>query len=135
MNAKRQANLVELAAAQTGCAATGLTPKYVKSVRSNVHLYAVDGCGQHFEALLECLAGMCRWEDAKAAEKRAAFDLQCPVEQVTRVDLPGAALGMSGCGRTITYIVVDGQLVANSTMQSQPRPAPAPKPGTPVDSL
>ncbi len=134
MNAKREANLLELASAETGCPAAELKPSFVKSLRSNLHEYAVDGCGKHFQANLFC-AGVCVWQDGSAARKRAAFDLQCPIEQVSQVELPGDAIGMSGCGRTITYLVVDGKLVANSGTQTQPAPAPAPKPTAPSNSL
>ena len=37
-------------------------------------------------------------------QKRAAFDLECPVDQLVIADLGDGTKGVSGCGRKATYI-------------------------------
>jgi len=38
-----------------------------------------------------------------SVQERAAFDLNCPVAQVTVKELPGAGWGAQGCGQRASY--------------------------------
>lgn len=50
---------------------------------------------------------------------RAAFDLQCPAEQVTVQQIANASFGARGCGRQGTYVITpNGQVVLNSQVDS-----------------
>ena len=65
---------------------------------------------------------------AGSLQPRAAFDLQCPESQIQVTELSGCTgihmgnqrctMGASGCGRTGTYIDVDGNWVMNSSTNS-----------------
>ena len=46
----------------------------------------------------------CGGPNFNTLRERASFDLNCPVEQLRAVDLPGEAAGIEGCGQRATYI-------------------------------
>ncbi len=64
-------------------------------------LFAVTlvGCGSSLESL----------------KKRAAFDLECPAEQLVISDLGDETKGVAGCGRKATYIHRDTWLQNGAT--------------------
>lgn len=123
MTAKREANLLELASRDLQCPTTSLSAAFVESVERNAHIYRVTGCEKTFDAALVCPLGSCIWYETP--ERRAAFDLQCPREQLTRTYLGNSAFGMAGCGRTITYLLRNGGFVANSSTIAVPTASPA----------
>ena len=123
MNAKREANLLAAAAKDLGCPQESLTTAFVESIEKNAHIYRVSGCEKTYDSILFCAAGVCSWNETP--EKRASFDLQCPREQLKRTYLGDGTFGMSGCDRTITYLFVNGRLVANVTGSQVPSPPPA----------
>jgi len=59
--------------------------------------------------LVPCLQG-CAWGAKYRAEldrqllTRAAFDLNCPAERLTIVELTTTQKGVEGCGRRATYV-------------------------------
>lgn len=111
MNAKREANLIETASKELACPNDQLTPSFVESIEGNAHIYRVSGCNKTYDSILFCMMGTCSWTETP--EKRAAFDLQCPPEQLKRTYLGNATFGMAGCGKTISYLYVNGRLVGN----------------------
>ena len=48
--------------------------------------------------------------------RRAAFDLQCPEEQLTRTSLASSnsVQGVSGCGRRATYVLRGADWILNT---------------------
>ena len=52
---------------------------------------------------LVVLAGACAPVEG-SLRKRAAFDLNCPVENLAVVDIDGATKGVVGCGRRAAYV-------------------------------
>lgn len=124
INAKREANLMSSASTELQCPADQLKASFVESIEKNAHIYRVVGCEKTYETVLFCMMGNCSWNETP--EKRASFDLQCPREQLTRTYLGSATFGMAGCGKTITYLFVNGRLVANSATTAAPVAQPAP---------
>jgi hypothetical protein len=62
------------------------------------------------------LAG-CSW--VPEVKARAAFDLQCPAEQITVTSIAVNSFGARGCGRQGTYVTTpNGQLVLNSQVDA-----------------
>ena len=49
-----------------------------------------------------------------ALKQRAAFDLNCPADQLSVTDLGFRTRGVSGCNKQVTYVRVRGTWVANS---------------------
>lgn len=119
MNAKREANLRAAASTELACPEEGLTVSFLESIEKNSHIYRVTGCSKIYESILICMMGTCAW--LEMPEKRASFDLQCPREQITRTYLGSGTFGMRGCEKTITYMFVNGRLVANVTGTQAPR--------------
>jgi hypothetical protein len=62
-----------------------------------------------------------------ALRTRAAFDMQCPADQVQITELARYTRGVSGCGKRGTYIVNANTLewILNSDATSEPQPAPS----------
>ena len=108
MNNRRVEGLFREASAELQCPESELQGTYVQSIEDNLHAYTVQGCGRQTTALLHCMSGVCRWRETP--EAKAAVDLQCPREQLTR-QLQGNRFVMSGCGQTRTYGFVRGHLV------------------------
>jgi hypothetical protein len=52
----------------------------------------------------------------KAITERAAFDLDCPANQLEIVPLPGGALGVRGCGVRATYVFAEPECRSARTM-------------------
>jgi hypothetical protein len=113
MNAKREANLIEMASKELACPNDQLAPSFVESIEGNAHIYRVTGCSKTYDSILFCMMGTCSWTETP--DKRAAFDLQCPQEQLKRTYLGNATFGMAGCGKTVSYLYVNGRLVGNVT--------------------
>lgn len=111
MNAKREANLFANASKELACPTQGMTAAFVESIEGNAHIYRVTGCQKTFDSILFCMMGTCSW--VETPEKRASFDLQCAQEELKRTYLGNATFGVAGCGKTITYLYVNGRLVAN----------------------
>jgi hypothetical protein len=124
MNAKREASLMTLASGKISCDAGLLTGAFIESLERNFHLYRATGCGQTFEVFLLCVPmGGCQW--VETPDTRAAFDLQCAKEKLSRTYLGSGTFGVAGCDRTITYVWVNGQYVANtvsSGLKGEPPP-------------
>jgi hypothetical protein len=111
MNAKREANLLQLAGKELNCTSENMVGQFKESLEKNVHVYAVDGCTGHYEALLHCL-GVCVW--VELPDRRATFDLQCPApNELKRTYLGNGMFGMTGCGKSITYVNSEGRWIAN----------------------
>jgi len=108
INNRRAASLFQDASVELQCPESELRGSYVQSIEDNLHAYTVEGCGKQTTALLHCIAGVCKWRETP--EQKAAVDLQCPREQLTR-QLQGPRFVMSGCGQTRTYGFVRGHLV------------------------
>lgn len=112
MNAKRESTLIDLASKELSCPNAELKAAFLESVEKNAHIYRVSGCNKTYDSILFCFAGTCSWNETP--EKRAAFDLQCPQEQLKRSYLGNGTFGMSGCDKTMTYLYVNGRIVANN---------------------
>jgi len=111
MNAKREANLLQLAAKALNCTSENMVAQFKESIEWNVHVYAVDGCNGHYEAMLHCLRD-CVW--IEPPDQRAAFDLQCPApNELKRTYLGNGMYGMTGCGKSVTYVNTAGRWIAN----------------------
>lgn len=52
----------------------------------------------------------------KAITERAAFDLDCPADQLEIVPLPGGAHGVRGCGMRATYVFAEPECRSARTM-------------------
>jgi hypothetical protein len=52
----------------------------------------------------------------KAITERAAFDLDCPADQLEIVPLPGGAHGVRGCGLRATYVFAEPECRSARTM-------------------
>src|SRR5262245_21428577 len=68
--------------------------------------------------------------------QRGSYDLRCPSDQVTVLDLGGDAYAARGCGAEQTYICREGTCIreappANAPVTPPPAPAPAPAPVQP----
>jgi|688.fasta_scaffold779116_1 hypothetical protein len=119
MNPRREGNLREAASRELACPNDQLVTSFVESIEGNAHIYRVTGCSKTYDSILFCLMGTCSWTETP--EKRAAFDLQCPQEQLKRTYLGNATFGMAGCGKTVSYLYVNGRLVGNvAGMQAAP---------------
>lgn len=127
MNRQREASLRAGAEEELGCPRELLTVRFVSSPRSDVHVYQVDGCGRSTQESLHCAGGVCSW--LEVPERRAANDLQCPREQLTRQQLSASSFALSGCGRSITYHFVGGRLAVDT--RGDLTGAPPPPPATP----
>lgn len=57
---------------------------------------------------------------------RAAFELDCPKEQLHVSDLGGMTMGVSGCGKKAVYKWVSGHGWVNNTASSGPSAKPRP---------
>ena len=108
INNRRAAALFEEAARELQCPEAELQGEYTASIEGNLHAYTVTGCGRQTTALLHCMGGLCKWRETP--EQRAAADLQCPREQLSR-EVRGNRFIMSGCGRVQAYGFVRGHLV------------------------
>lgn len=73
---------------------------------------AVTGCGAGFRERFEA-------QELPRLKERAAFDLQCPKEQLTTAELGSMATqGVSGCGKRATYVQApSGQWIMNTEQQ------------------
>ncbi|MEZ4335836.1 MAG: hypothetical protein R3B82_04335 [Sandaracinaceae bacterium] len=54
--------------------------------------------------LLFLIAGCGGGPNLRTLRQRASFDLNCPEDQITAVDLPGEAAGVNGCGQRASYV-------------------------------
>src|SRR5260221_13934136 len=90
-------------------------------------------------ALVALLVSACTPSEEQL-RTRAAFDMQCPAEQLQVVSLDQQIRGVTGCGRQRTYVAVcNGQpgnmmttcnwVADSSAVQTMP---PSPVPGAPV---
>ena len=98
MNKKRWANGLEKAAKELGCAQGQLTHESLGSGR-----FVFRGAGKEVEYALYCSAGSCVWLDD--LRTRAAFDLNCPREQLQLTFIDEKTRGVSGCDKRATYLV------------------------------
>lgn len=101
MNSKREASLLITAAARLNCPADQLTPTFVQSLEKNLHLYQVVGCGSSYGSLLHCI-GVCNWREMP--DGRAATELGCPAEKVTRSYAGNGNFTYAGCEKSVTYL-------------------------------
>jgi len=114
MHPRYAASLYERAAQALSCPQTELQLEYAESLEEGLYVYRATGCGQQQESLLWC-TWRCVWSDTPRA--RASFDLQCPPSEISRTYLGDATFGMAGCGRTMTYMFINGRLVANAATE------------------
>lgn len=123
MNTKREAALLDQAAAALQCDERGLIGAFEGSLEANYHSYRVDGCGKRFHALLHC-TGICNWRTAP--ETLAEKALNCPATQLSRQYTPmNHVFTIVGCGQTIQYELGQGHLSPLNTAAANPT-APAP---------
>jgi len=55
-------------------------------------------------------------DSTRAITERAAFDLDCPADQLEIVPLPGGAHGVRGCGMRATYVFAEPECRSARTM-------------------
>jgi hypothetical protein len=66
-------------------------------------------------------------------QARAAFDLNCPVEQLEFVEIDLRTQGVAGCGQRATYVeTYSGTWVLNSDVRRGPGSPPPVAPAIPV---
>ncbi|NOU32675.1 MAG: hypothetical protein HOO96_32625 [Polyangiaceae bacterium] len=77
-------------------------------------LWALTGCAAAIRERFEA-------QEIPRLKERAAFDLQCPKEQLTTAELGSMATqGVSGCGKRATYVQApSGQWIMNTEHQNK----------------
>jgi hypothetical protein len=88
------------------------------------------------DVLCHVLATAVRYDEIMTEKvgKQAAFDLQCPREQVSITKIDQASFGASGCGKRASYVGADRRcdpIQDESTLMNQCTVVP----GTPVTKL
>jgi len=97
MNAKRWENATEMAVKELGVTAAQLTNQSLGNGR-----FVFQGGGKQTEYALYCLGWSCVWLDDPRV--RAAFDLNCPREQLVITYLNETSRGIAGCDKRATYL-------------------------------
>ena len=59
---------------------------------------------------------------------RAAFEMNCPADQVTATEFDYNTIGLTGCNKKAVYVYLKGTGWVNNTGQSAPDPAAAATP-------
>lgn len=109
---RRLDHFVRSASRALSCGVDPAAVHFVESLQDDMHVYRVDACDQVYESILYC-PYRCAWYELP--RRRASFDLQCEESQLQWRYLGSETVGYEGCGRTITYVYVNGVPVANTT--------------------
>jgi hypothetical protein len=96
MNARRYQTLQRQAAQDLTCGSDQLQYTYAPD-----GMHTMTGCGGAQSYYLHCPSGWCVWMSSPV--KQAAFDLNCPVDQLQLVNIDQAKWGVTGCNARATY--------------------------------
>lgn len=120
--------VLPLLAAMTGCAAGHVADAFRRAHpgcedevevvrRPGRDVFDVRGCGITDTIHEYCPDRMCAYQAASEALERAAFELDCPRDQLEAVVL-GDDLGISGCGHRVVYVPTFESWMADSAGSS-----------------
>lgn len=98
LNRTRYQNLVAKAEKELDCPRDQLAYAYLDDAR-----HQLTGCGQYVLHTLRCEGLGCVWMND--VRKRASFELDCEVGQLTVEALDSRTRGVSGCGHRATYVM------------------------------
>lgn len=137
MTPRREATLLELASKTLSCPRGEMEVQFNGSIDKDFHLYRVNGCEKHFEAIMACRvgrsghSGRCLWLDLP--DRYAALDLNCPPpNEIHRSYLGDRRFGVTGCGRSTSYTNADGRWLGEA--RPTPEAEPAAPPASPDDA-
>lgn len=112
----------------TGCAAGHVTDAFRRAHpecqgdvevvrRPGRDVFDARGCGITDTIHESCPDRLCGYQAASEALERAAFELDCPRDQLEAVVL-GDDLGISGCGHRVVYVPTFESWIADSASSS-----------------
>lgn len=102
--------LVERASDELGCPVVNLSHEYLGQILVRGWRHRITGCGQSRAYVRWCFD--CIW--VGSVDEQAAFDMRCPIEQLSMRPLGENVVGVSGCGQQMSYLLVyPGNWVAN----------------------
>lgn len=99
MKARWIPNLQQAAAKETGCPPDQHVYRNVSPNRE-----AMDGCGRTAEFTLARIGMATSWMSLGELKNRGSFEMGCPAEALTVVELGGSVWGLQGCGKRATYV-------------------------------
>ncbi len=102
MNERRWISLKQTAARDLNCAEDQLAHEFVTDPQVKNGLHRLSGCGQRTEYEMMCVPMNCVW--IQSPLRQAAFELNCPQENLQVMRLSASQLGITGCDKRATYV-------------------------------